>query len=433
MLPLRRGWSRPVVELEARRTTISWHCPGMSCWWMLIQLFIEVYSMPNEGLRQGVQCLFCRNAQGCGHMGADRGSMHEPHAVIIHDPIHWRQAFSDDWWPLVACLRWRHGGKTRLRTYISNFCCRWWTKALLRPTIDGGKLLMQDTASAVERDRSPHPKSLYLQSTDACTASFFLSILRQNSWCQVSNVLVRGEMPSEELLVSCLSAGRVRGSAILCYHDCCHRISLTFAHWSSCALTAWFYQVAAPKQPCDDQPLFTPSAQRPWHVRRQSLPVWTPTIFLPLSTNHRVLNFDCAETSGRLRGTARAGNAWGAKREVQIFRKFAAILTDRYPLPPIFNEFNLPAKCKFLIRSLRGAAKHILVYRPVSIFSQRVLTGFPCCLFLFTNLVSQSAVAARVAPVGVKWGATFLLVFLCLKDTLILGKFFIGFRRAKST
>ena len=88
MLPLRRGWSRPVVELEARRTTISWHCPGMSCWWMLIQLFIEVYSMPNEGLRQGVQCLFCRNAQGCGHMGADRGSMHEPHAVIIHDPIH---------------------------------------------------------------------------------------------------------------------------------------------------------------------------------------------------------------------------------------------------------------------------------------------------------------------------------------------------------
>ena len=48
-------------------------------------------------------------------------------------------------------------------------------------TIDGDELRKQDTASAVERDRSPHPKSLYLQSTDACTASFFLSILCQNS------------------------------------------------------------------------------------------------------------------------------------------------------------------------------------------------------------------------------------------------------------
>ena len=43
--------------------------------------------MSNEGLHQGVQCLFCRNAQGRGQ-GADRGSMHEPHAVNIHDPIH---------------------------------------------------------------------------------------------------------------------------------------------------------------------------------------------------------------------------------------------------------------------------------------------------------------------------------------------------------
>ena len=56
----------------------------MSCRWMLIQLLIEVYSMPNEGLRQGAQYLFCRNAQG---RGQDRRSMHEPHAVIIHDPI----------------------------------------------------------------------------------------------------------------------------------------------------------------------------------------------------------------------------------------------------------------------------------------------------------------------------------------------------------
>ena len=32
---------------------------SMSCWWTLIQLFIEVYSMFNEGLRQGVQCFFC--------------------------------------------------------------------------------------------------------------------------------------------------------------------------------------------------------------------------------------------------------------------------------------------------------------------------------------------------------------------------------------
>ena len=41
----------------------------------------------------------------------------------------------------------------------------------------------------------------------------------------------------------------VRGSAILCYHDCCHRISLTCAHSSSRALTTPFCQVAAPKQP----------------------------------------------------------------------------------------------------------------------------------------------------------------------------------------
>ena len=36
----------------------------------------------------------------------------------------------------------------------------------------------QDTASAVERDRSPHPKSLYLQSTDAWTAIRLLSFCR---------------------------------------------------------------------------------------------------------------------------------------------------------------------------------------------------------------------------------------------------------------
>ena len=62
----------------------------MSCWWMLIQLFIEVYSVSNKGLRQGVQRLFCRNAQGRGPgtVGADQGSMQKPHAVIIHDPIH---------------------------------------------------------------------------------------------------------------------------------------------------------------------------------------------------------------------------------------------------------------------------------------------------------------------------------------------------------
>ena len=47
-----------------------------------------------------------------------------------------------------------------------------------------------------------------------------------------------------------LSAACVRGSAILCYHDCCHRISLTCAHSSSRALTTPFCQVAAPKQPC---------------------------------------------------------------------------------------------------------------------------------------------------------------------------------------
>ena len=46
--------------------------------------------------------------------------------------------------------------------------------------MDGDELRKQDTGSAVERDRSPHPKSLYLQSTDTCTASFFLSILCQN-------------------------------------------------------------------------------------------------------------------------------------------------------------------------------------------------------------------------------------------------------------
>ena len=71
----------------------------------------------------------------------------------------------------------------------------------------------------------PHPKSRYQQSTDACTASLFLSILCQNSWCQGSNVLVLGRKPSEAIFVSCLSARRVRGSAILCYHKCWHRIS----------------------------------------------------------------------------------------------------------------------------------------------------------------------------------------------------------------
>ena len=60
---------------------------SMSCWWMLIQLFIEVYSKSNEGLRQGVQSLLCRIAQGRAQC-ADRGSMHEPHAVNIHEPIH---------------------------------------------------------------------------------------------------------------------------------------------------------------------------------------------------------------------------------------------------------------------------------------------------------------------------------------------------------
>ena len=50
-----------------------------------------------------------------------------------------------------------------------------------RRSTETDELRKQDTASAVERDRSPHPRSLYLQSTDACTASFFLSILCQNS------------------------------------------------------------------------------------------------------------------------------------------------------------------------------------------------------------------------------------------------------------
>ena len=109
-----------------------------------------------------------------------------------------------------------------------------------RRSTETDELRKQDTASAGERDRSPHPKSLYLQSTDACTASFFLSY---------SNVLVLGQMPSEEIFVSCLSARCVCGSAILCYHDCCHRISLTCAHWSSRALTTPFCQVAASKQP----------------------------------------------------------------------------------------------------------------------------------------------------------------------------------------
>ena len=146
---------------------------------------------------------------------------------------------------------------------ILNFCCRRWTKAPVRPTIDGDELRKQDTASAVERDRSPHPKSLYLQSTDACTPSFFLSILCQNSWCKGSNVLVFGQTQSEEIFVSCLSARRVCRSAILCYHDCCHRILLTCAYSSSRALTTWFCQVAAPKQPCKKlRPKMTKIASR---------------------------------------------------------------------------------------------------------------------------------------------------------------------------
>ena len=75
------------------------------------------------------------------------------------------------------------------------------------------------------------------------------------------------------------------------------------------------------------------NAHEAWHVRRQSLPVWTPTLTFPLSTTHRVLNFDCGEMSGRLRGTARSEQATqGVTRKVRIVRTFAAILNR--PLPP---------------------------------------------------------------------------------------------------
>ena len=139
----------------------------------------------------------------------------------------------------------------------------------VRPTIDGAELRKQDTGSAVGRDRSPHPKSLYLQSLDKCTASFFLSILFQNSWYQGSNVLVLGHMPSIETFVSCLSARRVRGSAILCYHDCCHKISLTCAHSSSSTLVTSFSQVVTPKQPCKST---WPRNTKTWPKTLQGIP-----------------------------------------------------------------------------------------------------------------------------------------------------------------
>ena len=185
---------------------------SLLCWWMLIQLFIEVYSMSNKGLRQGVQCLFCRNAQRRGQ-GADRGSMHEPQAVTIHKPIHTEDKLSRTTGELQ--LPAFGEGTERKHGYWLTF------KFLLstmdqdpgRLTIDGDEQQKQDTASAVERDRSPHPKSLYLQSTDACTASFFLSILCQKSWFKESNVLVLGQMPSEEKfshLLACKACARKR-------------------------------------------------------------------------------------------------------------------------------------------------------------------------------------------------------------------------------
>ena len=52
-----------------------------------------------------------------------------------------------------------------------------------------------------------------------------------------------GQKRSKEIFVSCLSQRRVRGSAILGYHDCA-------IEFHSRALTTPFCQVAAPKQPC---------------------------------------------------------------------------------------------------------------------------------------------------------------------------------------
>ena len=107
----------------------------------------------------------------------------------------------------------------------------------------------------------------------------------------------------------------------------------------------------------DDQRLFTPSAQvTPMTscVKRQSLPVWTPTLPLPLSTTHRVLNFELRTDVGPVGFMARPEQATqeAPKRKVRIVRTFAAILNRLLPLPPILNEFNLPAKCKFMIGSL---------------------------------------------------------------------------------
>ena len=56
--------------------------------------------------------------------------------------------------------------------------------------------------------------------------------------------------------------------------------------------------------------------------------------------------------SGRLRGTARAGNARGHTESADYPHVRRYLKPTVTPLPPLLNEFSLPAKCELMIRSL---------------------------------------------------------------------------------
>ena len=80
------------------------------------------------------------------------------------------------------------------------------------------------------------------------------------------------------------------------------------------------------------------------NLRRQSLPVWTPTLPLPL-TFHRALNFNCRETS-RPVGCARPKQAmWGAPDGKCGLS--AAILNHPSPVLPILNRPYFPRPRKY--------------------------------------------------------------------------------------
>ena len=105
----------------------------------------------------------------------------------------------------------------------------------------------------------------------------------------------------------------------------------------------------------DDQRLFTPPAQvTPMTCKKAVFACLdTDVTFLQLTASWTL---NCGDRDvGPVGFVARPEQATqeAPKRKVRIVRTFAAILNRPLPLPPILNEFSLPAKCEFMIRSLR--------------------------------------------------------------------------------